>query len=1101
VWIADDESSTFWEVDLTTGVLISSVTPADLLATVQFKNTALATLENIGDLEAMAYDPVEDYLYAFNGNCCGATPNISSAFRLTRQEDNSFAPTSYNELPATTDFSGAAALPTTGEIWVGQQKLIFPYDYETNTLGDGIELDVTGKIYGMGFSEDGVDLIVVTSADRLFRINWETMTTVSGYSIPIPDVLDARSVVVVGDEFVIGDGDGVASNDPLALGMLKFSQQSGFPPIASVTSLIDDAVLLTTPVIAGIATDDTAVEQIRFQLRDNSTSLYVQPDGTLGAAYVYQIAVDNPGTASSLFSWTPPDLVAGSYHIRYQAEDDTRLLQSPLPRIDFVVNTPPVANAGSDITYPSTDDQQLDGSGSLDSDGTIISYEWRMDGTSTVIATGESPSLAPALAEGVYSIELTVTDDLAATSTDTVWLTVDAAVVSLLLAPTSAQDIFSKDLAEEQVATDTELTTINVSAISNSLPRLTPQAEINLADLDGSNGYTLEGAAAGDLASFGLSMIGDFNNDGIDDFAIGSYLADLDGVENVGQAYVIFGDSDGSVSPRLQLASLNGTNGFALNFSQSTDQLEDDRLGISINSAGDMNGDGITDLIVTRYQGDIAGSQAGDAYVIFGTSQPMLATFDLGSINGSNGFSMIAADAADRLGLAASTAGDFNGDGLDDLVIGSYQADENGDRSGAAYVVFGSSTGYSPIPIDLDTLNGSNGFEMNGVAANDEAGGWVSGGRDFNNDGFDDVIVASRFSDSSATDAGSVYIIFGTSTNNGASIELSALDGTNGFQIRGAEQHDQLGISAEPAGDINDDGFQDIVIGAHQHGTVGRSESGAVYVIFGKATYTSTLDVSSMTSAQGFKIIGANTEDRLGKSVHTAGDVDGDGIDDIVSGAESADSNGSGNSGRTYVVYGQSSANIPELDLLFLDETQGYFLNGVNRGDKSGRMVRGGKDVNNDGLDDILISAHVADPSGKTDAGEAYVVYGDFVFGNNTQTLLASSSSLTTSGQYVVEDSDTSDTVIATVESVVISGTVGSLDSNDVVSMLTIPTNALDSSTDIAILEWQFSSGSELFDYLSSGQSTTLLYTIRVADNAISAGFVDDFISLTIEKR
>ncbi|MCV6596001.1 MAG: integrin alpha, partial [Mangrovicoccus sp.] len=184
------------------------------------------------------------------------------------------------------------------------------------------------------------------------------------------------------------------------------------------------------------------------------------------------------------------------------------------------------------------------------------------------------------------------------------------------------------------------------------------------SDLDGSNGFILNGIDLNDLSGRSVSGAGDVNGDGYDDLIIGAFGADPDGISSAGESYVIFGSGAG-FDASLDLADLDGSNGFTLKGIDESDQI-----GRSVSGAGDVNGDGYDDLIIGAQYADPDGiSSAGESYVVFGSGAGFDASLDLASLDGSNGFTLNGVDATDSSGYSVSGAGDINGDGYDDLII------------------------------------------------------------------------------------------------------------------------------------------------------------------------------------------------------------------------------------------------------------------------------------------------------------------------------------------------------------------------------------------------------------------------------------------------
>ena len=298
-------------------------------------------------------------------------------------------------------------------------------------------------------------------------------------------------------------------------------------------------------------------------------------------------------------------------------------------------------------------------------------------------------------------------------------------------------------------------------------------------------------------------------------------------------------------APQLELSDLNGANGIVINGSSARAEA-----GTSVSAAGDINGDGIDDLIIGAPYATTAENYAGASYVLFGSNQGLPSPLNLSELNGSNGFAINGSSTYGYSGTSVSAAGDINGDGIDDLVIGAPGASPIENYSGASYVVFGSGQPWAGS-LNLSSLDGSNGFVLNGVSAYDESGTSVSAAGDINGDGIDDLVIGAPYAG-----AGASYVVFGSEGPWTGSLNLSSLDGSNGFVINGVTIGDSMGGAVSTAGDINGDGIDDLVIGAIFAGAVG-NYTGAAYVVFGsRQPWAGSLDLSSLNGANGFAING-----------------------------------------------------------------------------------------------------------------------------------------------------------------------------------------------------------------------------------------------------
>ena len=496
---------------------------------------------------------------------------------------------------------------------------------------------------------------------------------------------------------------------------------------------------------------------------------------------------------------------------------------------------------------------------------------------------------------------------------------------------------------------------------------------IQLSSLNGTNGFTINGVAAGDNSGTSVASAGDINGDGFADLIIGAPSADPNGSLS-GASYVVFGKASGFGNGlgNLDLATLTATDGFRIDGLVAGDQS-----GSTVASGGDINGDGFADLIIGSPFADPNGLTSGRSYVVFGKSTGFGSNVNLALLDGTNGFTVNGLLGADTSGSSVASAGDVNHDGFSDFIIGAPVASPNGQFSGASYVVFGKASGFS-ANFNLATLNGTNGFKISGAAAGDSVGRSVASAGDFNGDGFADVIVGSELADHPGplnTPFGAAYVVYGNSTGLVANLVLDTINGINGFKIEGVAQGDHTGNSVASAGDINGDGYSDVIIGADLATTANGSFSGTSYVVFGAATgFATGIALSALDGSNGFKLNGEGTLDVSGLSVASAGDVNGDGFADLIIGAPEGPNNT--HAGASYVVFGKATGFAASMELSALTGNDGFKLSGAAANNVAGWQVASAGDVNADGFSDIIIGGWGANPNANAAAGSSYVVFG-----------------------------------------------------------------------------------------------------------------------------
>jgi hypothetical protein len=413
---------------------------------------------------------------------------------------------------------------------------------------------------------------------------------------------------------------------------------------------------------------------------------------------------------------------------------------------------------------------------------------------------------------------------------------------------------------------------------------------------------------------------GDFNHDGYDDVIVGA----TSGHSAYGAAYLFLGPISATELTSAPDGEFYG-------------EASSDGTGFAVGGGGYVNADLYADVVIGAPYNNSGGADSGEIYLISGRATPT--SYAVSSATSS----MYGEVAGDYLGYAVSMAGDVDGSGYDDLLAGAPYNDDSGANAGKAYIIESPITTSAMIDTVADAM-------LTGEHAGDLAGYSVGNAGDVDGDGYDDEIVGAPYYGPTTAEQGAAYLVLGRTTGT---VSLSTSDAI----FHGESAYDHAGSGVDGAGDVDGDGYDDLLIGAFGDDD-GGSSAGKAYLVLGPVTGTMSLSL-----ADGY-IIGEQAGDYLGQHVSNAGDIDDDGFDDFLASGYYADLAGS-NSGTTMLVHGPVSGL-----------ARPFYFYGADAGDYGGSAIAGVGDTNYDGIDDFMIGAYTCNDT-MSSGGRAYLFLGE----------------------------------------------------------------------------------------------------------------------------
>ena len=397
--------------------------------------------------------------------------------------------------------------------------------------------------------------------------------------------------------------------------------------------------------------------------------------------------------------------------------------------------------------------------------------------------------------------------------------------------------------------------------------------------------------------------------------------------------------------------------------------IADDRYG-TVAGIGDLNGDGVQDIAVGAGFDEGTDANSGALYIHFMNTDGTIDSTVKIDENTANGPGAASLEASDNYGTAVTTIGDLNGDGVQDLAVGAITDEGTDLGSGAFYIHFMNTDGTidSTVKIDENTVNGVTAASLD---AGDAYGAAIANIGDLNGDGVQDLAVGAYFDEGTDSASGAIYIHFMNTDGTIDSTVKIDENTANGPGAASLDGFDFYGVSIANLNDLNGDGVQDLAVGAFlDEGT--DASSGALYIHFMNTdgTIDSTVKIDENT-ANGPGAASLAASDLYGGSVANLGDLNGDGVQDIIVGAPADEGTDLG-SGAFYLHYMNTDGTIDSTVKFDENTANGATAASLNASDQYGSYIANIGDLNGDGIQDIAVGAY-ADEGTDASSGAIYI--------------------------------------------------------------------------------------------------------------------------------